>query len=106
MGSLMISLIERPLNGVTMNNQPGCSLVEVNISEDDILSDETNDDSGKAFFLFCDKVRRDVDLVTPAGRERYVYVSMFFDQAFWDLPQVFFDLIHETKWPVSFDLND
>lgn len=35
-----------------------------------------------------------------------VYIGLWEDQTSFSIPLEFFELIAETKWPVSFDLND
>lgn len=55
---------------------------------------------------FEDFVQRVREALPIKEKNVDVYIGWWGDQSIFRIPQNFFDLIAETKWPVTFDIND
>ncbi len=78
---------------------------EIDFDSLDPLDDEPNDEDTEqgAFGDFVQQVRQ----ILPVNAQNVdVYIGWWGDQSTFTIPQAFFELIAETKWAVTFDIND
>ncbi len=77
---------------------------EVDFDSLDPAADLTDHDTEQG--AFEDFVQRARAALPIREQNIDVYIGWWGDQTAFSIPQQFFQLITETRWPVSFDIND
>ncbi|MEK7066522.1 MAG: hypothetical protein AAB965_03070 [Patescibacteria group bacterium] len=79
--------------------------LEIEEGENSVTIVPTEDERSETE-VFTEFVERARSILPIKERVVDVYIGWWGNQSEFNIPQEFFDLIAETKWPVSFDIND
>lgn len=80
-----------------------CTLIKVQHTIDDDDPEPDDEDFTRTIERFVAEVRGSAEIPDHSVE---VYLGVWGGQMTFTVPQSFFDLVHERRWPVTFDLND